>query len=102
MFIETKVFKVETGTGEELIERFSKRGIIVEQPGFIELMVMKKVRRADYDEITLMIRWESQEDYTNWKRSDAHQSGHKQKKERPSHILDVTMETYRVESVITK
>ena len=101
MFVEMKVFKLAVGNSESILNKFSKSGIINTQPGFVDMAVMKKVRKADHEEVVVEIRWESQDAYTAWKRSDAHKAGHGAKKERPDYILDVTMDTYHVETFKT-
>ncbi len=99
MFVEMKTFTVQVGSADQLLTRFSNPSVITEQEGFIDLVVMKKVRRADHEEVVILARWESQEHFTNWKRSDAHQGGHKTKKERPEYMIDVKMETYEVKTI---
>lgn len=54
-----------------------RKGIVEQQEGFIDATVMvKKVRRGD-EVVIVMIRWESEDHWKQWKKSEAHIAGHK-------------------------
>lgn len=94
---------VTEGNAEKVVERFSKRGLVAEQEGFIESTVMvKKVRRGD-EEVVIMTKWESEEYWKKWEKSDAHIAGHKANlgKPKPDYIISSKGGIYEVKSVKT-
>ncbi|MFD1738916.1 antibiotic biosynthesis monooxygenase [Bacillus salitolerans] len=84
MFIQMRKTVVTEGNSEKVVERFSGEGIIEKQEGFIDLSVMvKKVRRGE-EEVIVMIRWESEDHWKMWEKSDAHIAGHKARVGQPA------------------
>ncbi|MFE8700093.1 antibiotic biosynthesis monooxygenase [Cytobacillus sp. FJAT-54145] len=101
MFIQLRKTIVTEGNSDKVVERFSQPGIIEEQEGFIDLTIMvKKVRRGD-EEVMIQIRWESEDYWKQWEKSDAHIAGHKGKKGQPTpeFILDTEVSFYEVKAV---
>lgn len=98
MFIQTKTFIVEEGFAEKMVERFSSEGIIEQQPGFIDLSVLKKKQRKGNEEVIIMIRWDSESDWKAWETCDVHLAGHRANrgKPSPSFIIDSKQEVYHV------
>ncbi|PAD66781.1 antibiotic biosynthesis monooxygenase [Bacillus sp. 7586-K] len=83
MFVQMKTITVTEGNADQVVNRFSKEGIIEKQEGFIDLSVLvKKVRRGD-EEVIVMIRWESEEHWKKWEKSEAHIAGHKANRGKP-------------------
>ena len=98
MYIESKTFLVKQGFGEQLLKKFSGNGPISQAEGFVELNVLRNIKKGDTEEIIVLTKWESQAAYTNWKKSDTHKAGHQSStQKRPEHILDVKMGVYAVE-----
>ncbi|MGM7634299.1 antibiotic biosynthesis monooxygenase family protein [Bacillus sp. Hm123] len=100
MFIETKTFTVKEGTSDLVVQNYTGEGIIEKFDGFIDLSVLvKKVRRGD-EEVIVMIRWESEQDWKNWETSEEHLAGHRASrgKPKPDHIINVTHGVYDVKS----
>lgn len=103
MFVQMKKFTVTEGNAHHLVEKFSQKGIIDEQPGIIDITVMvKKVRRGN-EEVILQICWESEQDWKNWEKSEAHIAGHKASrgKPKPEFILETEGSLYHVETIKT-
>ncbi|MFT4414023.1 antibiotic biosynthesis monooxygenase [Fredinandcohnia humi] len=101
MFVQMRKITVTEGNSDKIVERFSKKGIIEEQEGFIDMTVMvKKVRRGD-EEVVISTRWESEEKWKQWEKSDAHIAGHKAKmgQPKPEYILHSEGGVYEVKSV---
>ncbi|MED4015699.1 antibiotic biosynthesis monooxygenase [Sutcliffiella cohnii] len=101
MFIQLRKTVVTEGNADKVIERFSKPGIIEKQEGFIDATVMvKKVRRGD-EEVIVQIRWESEEHWKQWEKSDAHIAGHKAKlgQPKPDYIVHSEGGVYNVVTV---
>ncbi|HAX73769.1 MAG TPA: antibiotic biosynthesis monooxygenase [Firmicutes bacterium] len=102
MFIEMKRFTVKRGNAEKIIEKFSGKGKAATMEGFIDFSIMKRLRKDETEEVLIQIRWEDQESFTKWKRSDAHKAGHANRpKERPDFIVDVSVDMYEVETIKT-
>jgi heme oxygenase (staphylobilin-producing) len=97
MFVQMKRIFVKEGYSGQVVERFSKRGGLLEQqPGFIDKQVLaKKVRRGD-EEVLVMISWESEEDWKNWEKSPEHIAGHKAKRgtPKPDYIIESSQDLY--------
>ncbi|GKV55322.1 hypothetical protein NCCP2222_12690 [Sporosarcina sp. NCCP-2222] len=70
--------------------------MIEKQPGFVGLEVLlKEVRRGD-EEVLIVVRWQSKEDWKNWEKSPEHIAGHKANAGKPKsdHIIEVQQSTY--------
>ncbi|QOK26591.1 antibiotic biosynthesis monooxygenase [Cytobacillus oceanisediminis] len=96
MFIQLKTITVKEGHSNKLVERFGGEGIIEEQPGFIDLNVLKKKQRSGDEEVAIMIRWESEGAWKAWETSDVHIAGHKANrgKPKPEYIIDSRQDVY--------
>ncbi|MGE8080780.1 antibiotic biosynthesis monooxygenase [Peribacillus loiseleuriae] len=101
MFVQLRKISVTEGNGEQVVKQFSGKSIIERQEGFINLTVMvKKVRRGD-EEIIIMIRWESEEYWKQWEKSEAHIANHKANlgKPKPEYIVSSEGGLYEVKAV---
>ncbi len=101
MFVQLRKISVTEGNSEQVVNRFSKTGILEEQEGFINQTVMvKKVRRGE-EEVVVLTNWESEQYWKQWEKSDAHIAGHKAnlKKPKPEHIINIEVGVYEVKSV---
>lgn len=101
MFVQMRKMTVKEGYAEQVVERFSQPGLIDQQEGFVDSTVMvKKVPRGE-EEVIVMIRWESEEAWKNWEKSDAHIAGHKANmgKPKPDYLLNVEVSRYEVKAV---
>lgn len=94
---------VTEGNSDQVVNRFSQPGIIEQQEGFVDLQVLvKKVSRGD-EEIIVMIRWESEQHWKNWEKSNAHIAGHKANrgKSQPDFMVSTEVGMYEVKTVKT-
>lgn len=101
MFIQARKITVTEGNAEQVVDRFSKPGILEEQEGFIDLKVLlKKVRRGE-EEVMVLVTWESEAHWKQWEKSDVHIAGHKAKlnQPKPAHILNVEVAKYEVKAI---
>ncbi|MBT2757305.1 antibiotic biosynthesis monooxygenase [Mesobacillus foraminis] len=101
MFVQMRKTVVTEGNADQVVNRFSGEGIIEKQEGFIDLTVMvKKVRRGD-EEVVVQIRWESEDHWKQWEKSDAHIAGHKAKlgQPKPDYIVSTEGGLYEVKAV---
>ncbi|KAA0546978.1 antibiotic biosynthesis monooxygenase [Bacillus sp. BGMRC 2118] len=103
MFLQIRKLVVQEGSSDQVVERFSKPGIVEEQEGFIDMTVLlKKVRRGE-EEVVIQIRWESEQHWKQWEKSDAHIAGHKAKigQPKPEYIISSEGGLYEVKAVKT-
>lgn len=103
MFVQMRKIVVQEGFSDQIVERFSKPGIVEEQEGFIDTtFLVKKVRRGE-EEVVIQIRWESELFWKQWEKSDAHIAGHKAKlgKAKPEYIISSEGGLYEVKAVKT-
>ena len=101
MFVQMKKTVVTEVHADQSVQKFSREGLIEKQEGFVDLSVLvKKVRRGD-EEVIIMIRWESEEYWKQWEKSDAHIAGHKAKlgKPKPDYIVSSEGGLYEVKAV---
>lgn len=98
MFIQLKTIRVKEGYGEKMVERFAGEGIIEEQPGFLDLSVLKKKHLRGEEEVIVLIRWESEESWKAWETSDIHIAGHRAKRgqPKPEFIVESSQEVYHM------
>ncbi|WP_438448419.1 antibiotic biosynthesis monooxygenase family protein [Gorillibacterium sp. sgz5001074] len=78
MFIELKSIQVKEGYSEQVVNRFSQEGPLEKAPGFVDQSILVKQVRRGEEEVLLLIRWESEEAWKNWEKSEAHLELHRQ------------------------
>lgn len=96
MYIVTNCVKIKKNEGKKLIERFNKVGQVEMMEGFLGLEVLETQKLKDYDEITILTRWESEEHFLNWVKSDAFKESHKHEGGKPDFIIDNKISYYTV------
>lgn len=42
MFFQVKTLRVEEGHSDKIVEKFASKGLIEEQPGFIDMNILRK------------------------------------------------------------
>ncbi|SEN95934.1 heme oxygenase (staphylobilin-producing) [Mesobacillus persicus] len=103
MFVQMRKMVVTEGNAEQVVSRFGGEGLVEKQEGFIDTHVMvKKVRRGD-EEVVILTRWESEDHWKQWEKSDAHIAGHKAKlgKPKPEYMVSSEGAVYEVKAVKT-
>lgn len=100
MFIQMKTFVLKAGHSGDIAARFSGESAVEKMKGFVDLSVLVKRSRKDEEEVIVMIRWESEEDWMAWEKSDIHLAGHRESrgKPKPDYILSVVQSTYDVKA----
>ncbi|MBT2661807.1 antibiotic biosynthesis monooxygenase [Bacillus sp. ISL-45] len=99
MFYQIKRLVVKEGHSSQVIERFSKRGMLIEQqPGFLDKQVLVKKSRRGNEEVMVMISWQTEQDWKNWEKHPDHIAGHKAKIGQPKsdYILESSQDIYDV------
>jgi len=85
MFVQLRTMTVRSGHADQVVARFGKEGAIEASPGFIDLSVMvRRGKGAEEEEVVVMVRWESEEAWKNWEKSEAHLAGHRERRGQPA------------------
>ncbi len=75
--VKINAIEVPEGAGPELEQRFAARaGMVDQQPGFEEFMLLRPV--AGDDRYFVVTRWESEEAFQNWRTGQAFQHQHRE------------------------
>lgn len=103
MFVEMKTIQVKEGFSEQVVNRFSGEGPIEKAEGFIDLSVMVKKTRKGDEEVLVLVRWESEEAWKNWEKSEPHLEMHRQSREqgKPDFIIGGTHGLYELRGTKT-
>lgn len=98
MLIQTRKIVVEKGNADKVVERFGKESPVDQMPGLIDRTIMVNKRAKEHDEVLMMIRWESEEAWRNWEKSDVHIQGHRENhnKPKPEYVISTTLNMYDV------
>ncbi len=96
MFVMLRKMVVKSGNEEQVLARFQSEGLIEKQKGFIDLSVLEAKTRKDEKEIVVIIRWESEEHWKQWEKSDVHIAAHKANlgKPKPDYIVSQEVKRY--------
>lgn len=100
MFYQIKQMVVKEGFSDSVVERFKGEGLIEKQPGFVGLQVLVKNARRGDEEVMVLVRWETEEDWKNWEKSPEHIAGHRANagKPKPDYIIDSSQNLYTVKA----
>ncbi|GJM81476.1 heme-degrading monooxygenase HmoA [Paenibacillus sp. HMSSN-139] len=101
MFVMTRTMVIEKGNSDKVLVRFSAESPIDQMEGLVDISVMVNRKSQDQEEVVVVIRWESQEAWKNWEKSDAHIQGHKNSRgqQPPAFILSTTVNLYDAQVV---
>lgn len=99
MVIITNTSQITKGNAHKLIERFDKVGKVEYMSGFLGLEVLlTENTKEDYDEVTVVTRWNGKEDFHAWTRSDAFKESHAHR-QIPDYIISNKITFYEVKIV---
>ncbi|MEI3613196.1 heme oxygenase [Pseudogracilibacillus sp. SO30301A] len=101
MYIVTNTTKIRKDEGKKLINRFNKVGKVETMEGFLGLEVLETQKLTDYDEVTIVTRWESEDSFRNWTNSEAFKESHRHNGGRPDYIIENKISYYTVPIVRT-
>lgn len=90
MIIVTNTSHITKGNGDKLIERFDKVGKVEAMEGFLGLEVLLTQNTKEYDEVSIVTRWNSKDDFQAWTRSEAFRESHSHRKT-PDYIISNTI-----------
>jgi len=101
LFVMTRTIRVEKGNSDKVVARFNEPSPMHEMDGLIDVSVMVNTKSKEEEEVVVIIRWESQEAWKNWEKSDAHIQGHKDNrgKQPPAFVLGTEVKMYEAEVV---
>lgn len=96
MFVMTRTIKIQKGNSDKLVARFSGESPMDSMDGLVDVSVLVNDKNKEYDEVLVLIRWESQEAWKNWEKSDAHIQGHKENrgKQPPEFIISTEVKLF--------
>ncbi|GGE30263.1 heme-degrading monooxygenase [Pullulanibacillus camelliae] len=102
MIVVTNRIKTKLGFAEKMAPAFTKPGALQTMKGFVKVEVLITQNLSEYDELNINMYWESFEDFTAWKNSDAFKEAHKGAKgdKGDSPILGSELTTYAVASTL--
>ena len=86
--------KVLKGNDEEIINNFKKPSIVENSPGFIKRELMYDKKNSEFDLFRTYLYFENRKSYYIWQGSPEHIAMHKNKKEKPSYLIEMTKESY--------
>ena len=93
MFVQMRKTIVTEGSADQGAKRFNREGLVEKQEGFVDLTVMVKKVQSGEEEVIVMIRWESEEYWQRWEKSDAYLANLKVLRAKPMPEYIVSAET---------
>lgn len=76
MIIVTNRIKMKSGFAEKMAPMFTKPGALQKMDGFIKVEVLVTKNLTEHDELNVNMYWETMEDFSQWKNSDAFKESH--------------------------
>lgn len=92
--IDQRTFQLVKGSGNEEVTRQKQRELDFE--GYLGKDLFLNTEDKEMDIMLVQMRWESKEHLMNFKKSDQHREGHKNRKPNPN-ILNHSMKIYSIE-----
>jgi len=68
---------LKLGFAEKMAPMFTRPGAVQKMDGFVKVEVLITKDLSEYDELNVNMYWNSIEDFTEWKNSDAFKEAHK-------------------------
>jgi len=98
MIIVTNTSQITKGEAHKLIERFDKVGKVEYMDGFLGLEVHLTENTKEYDEVSVVTRWNSRDDFAAWTKSEAFRESHAHRST-PEYIISNKISFYEVKIV---
>lgn len=102
MFVVMRRTVVKEGYADQVVERFKNGGLVEKQEGFIDISVMVKQARRGDEEVVVLARWESEQHWKNWEKSEEHIAAHRAKMGQPVPDYIVSAESGRYDIKLVK
>lgn len=77
MITVTNRIQVKKGMGEKMAPMFTQPGPLQEFEGFNKVEVLVSTQFEEYDEMQVIMYWDTQEQFEVWRASDAFKQSHK-------------------------
>lgn len=77
MYTVTNRIKVKKGLAKKMAPRFTQPGPLLTFKGFRKVEVLVSTQFEDYDELSVVMYWDTLEDFRAWRDSDAFKEAHK-------------------------
>lgn len=81
MYTVTNRIRVKKGFAKKMAPRFTQPGPLHTFKGFRKVEVLVSTQFEDYDEMSVVMYWDTLEDFEVWKESDAFKHAHNRPKE---------------------
>jgi len=95
MVIVTNTSQITKGNAHKLIERFDKVGKVEFMEGFLGLEVLLTENTPDYEEVSVVTRWNEKANFQAWTKSDAFRESHAHR-QIPDYIISNKISFYEV------
>lgn len=76
MIIVTNRIKMKSGFAEKMAPMFTKPGALQQMNGFVKVEVWVTKNLNEHDELNVNMYWNTMEDFTHWRNSDAFKESH--------------------------
>lgn len=76
MIIVTNRIKTKLGLAAKMAPMFTRPGALQKMEGFVKVEVLITKNLTEYDELNVNMYWNTIEDFTQWKNSDAFKEAH--------------------------
>lgn len=76
MIIVTNRIKMKSGFAEKMAPMFTKPGALQQMNGFVKVEVWVTKNLTEHDELNVNMYWNTMEDFTHWRNSDAFKESH--------------------------
>lgn len=77
MYTVTNRIKVKKGFAKKMAPRFTQPGPLLTFKGFKKVEVLVSTQFEDYDEMSVVMYWDTLEDFQAWRESDSFKEAHK-------------------------
>lgn len=81
MITVTNRIKVKKGFAEKMAPKFVQPGPLQQFEGFQKVEVLVSTQFEEYDEMSVVMYWDSKESFAVWRESDAFKESHKRPSE---------------------
>lgn len=77
MITVTNRIHVQKGMGEKMAPMFTKGGPLEQFEGFLKVEVLVSTQFEEYDEMNVVMYWDTEKHFEVWRSSDAFKQAHK-------------------------
>ena len=96
MYNVANIIQVKKGFVDQVVEKFEKRGEVLGFEGFLGIEIMVTEQNKEYEDVTVLTRWNSKENFMNWVKSDTFKKVHTKENISPDFIIGNKVVKYDV------